>query len=411
MNKQIFFDVTLIASQPQKKSGIIRICLEFCRWLLNNKYTEIQFVYFHAKSNNFLIMDKALLREIIDDRDRTAKSNVSQNSNNRLINWVLKKLNKKIKTKNAPTASFSQCSCFFDVCLNIEPGWHQKMIELKTCHKFKLAMLCHDLIPFFCPHYGFDSFHIAKLINDYFSFMCRYSDHIFSTSKFTANDLTRFASLNKLVPLSVSIIKEYGTNLAISSPPKSPNSVVTRLIKNDFILCVSKIENRKNHEVLYKGYLYLLEHNFKDLPKMVFCGSSDPSMQNFIKEISCNPKIKDYIIVLDNINDDDLERLYLNCLFTVYPSFYEGFGLPLIESLAHGKFCISSSATSLPEVGKDYVDYVHPLDVVGWAEKIEFYLKNKEKLHEREQYIKGNYIAPTWDDCISTMYNEVLSLK
>lgn len=403
--KRIFFDVTLLTLVTKKNGGITRICIEFCRWFLENQLLEIEFVYFDFKVNNFLIMDKWTLAKKINDLNLGTYENTRfAKLKHQFRDCFLMSVNSK-----SESASFDRCGCFFDAGLNLSSMRYNKLLNLKKSYQFKLVTICYDLIPLFCPFFGLNEF-VLNVCPPYFRFLFTCSDCIFSISNYTAKDMQRFASLNNITLPLVSIIKEFGTNMSKSSSRKSNNSLSKKFINEDFLLCVCSIEKRKNHEVLYKAYLYLLEQGFKDLPKMIFCGSIDLSLQDFVKTIRCHPEVKDYIILLENINDSDLEKLYSDCLFTLYPSFYEGFGLPLVESLAQGKFCISSDATSLPEVGKNYVDYVHPLDVIGWAEKILFYVKHREELSKREQFIKENYISPTWNDCISTIYNEISRL-
>ena len=68
------------------------------------------------------------------------------------------------------------------------------------------------------------------------------------------------------------------------------------------------------------------------------------------------------IAVAETPSDAELAFLYRNCRFTVFPSLYEGWGLPIGESLWFGKLCIASKTSSMPEVGGDLVDYVDPKD-------------------------------------------------
>ena len=60
------------------------------------------------------------------------------------------------------------------------------------------------------------------------------------------------------------------------------------------------------------------------------------------------------------VSDADLVRLYQDCLFTIYPSTYEGWGLPVTEALCFGKAVVTTAISSLPEAGGQYADYFDP---------------------------------------------------
>jgi len=81
------------------------------------------------------------------------------------------------------------------------------------------------------------------------------------------------------------------------------------------------------------------------------------------------------------IDDDQLINLYNNAELFVYPSLYEGFGLPPLEAMACGCPCVVSNAASLPEICGDAVIYCNPYDVNDIAEKISTVLILKGSEH------------------------------
>src|ERR1044071_485576 len=84
------------------------------------------------------------------------------------------------------------------------------------------------------------------------------------------------------------------------------------------------------------------------------------------------------------------------CLFTVFPSLSEGWGLPIVESLAHGKFCVASNHTSIPEAGGKLIDYFDPMDEDDALAKIERPLIEPGYLAAREAQLRAEYRARTW---------------
>jgi glycosyltransferase involved in cell wall biosynthesis len=119
---------------------------------------------------------------------------------------------------------------------------------------------------------------------------------------------------------------------------------------------------------------------------------------DFMRDLRMDPRVRDRFVVLDHVSDEQLARLYADAEFTLYPSLYEGWGLPLAESLAHGKFALASSTSSLPEVGGTLVEYIDPWETRQWAERIAYYLDHPQELLERERAIRTSYRVPTWQD-------------
>jgi glycosyltransferase involved in cell wall biosynthesis len=99
------------------------------------------------------------------------------------------------------------------------------------------------------------------------------------------------------------------------------------------------------------------------------------------------------------LSDAELDVAYHHCQFTLFPSLAEGWGLPVAESLAHGKFCLASNRTSIPEVGGDLIDYFDPSDDDDVVAKIERLLFEPGYLAAREARLRTEYCPGTWADC------------
>ena len=78
----------------------------------------------------------------------------------------------------------------------------------------------------------------------------------------------------------------------------------------------------------------------------------------FIQELG----LRDKVFLLGYVDDEELAWLYNNCFSFVYPSLYEGFGLPVLEAMTCGAAVITSNTTSLPEVAGDAAHYINPFD-------------------------------------------------
>jgi glycosyltransferase involved in cell wall biosynthesis len=106
---------------------------------------------------------------------------------------------------------------------------------------------------------------------------------------------------------------------------------------------------------------------------------------------------------VSDLSDAELCECYRSCLFTVFSSLCEGWGLPIAESLAQGKFCVASNRTSIPEVGGDLIDYFDPKNEDDAYAKIERLLLDSVYLTEREAQLRTEYRPRTWTDCLHAL--------
>jgi glycosyltransferase involved in cell wall biosynthesis len=165
----------------------------------------------------------------------------------------------------------------------------------------------------------------------------------------------------------------------------------TQGIGNDripYILCVSPVNRASNQETLYRAYQRLVDNGNTYLPKLIFAGIA-PTESDFLQELHSNPRLLASIEIRQQVTLTELDDLYNQCLFTVFPALSEDYPLPLIESLQHGKLCLASNLSANHQVGGDFVDYLDPLNVSQWAERISFFLDNPQRLAQRQSDISG----------------------
>lgn len=127
-------------------------------------------------------------------------------------------------------------------------------------------------------------------------------------------------------------------------------------LPQNYILAVGSVEPRKNLATLLRAYASL-DKDFKNEFKLVLVGFKGWNNNEIVQLINDN---KDYVIYLGFVNDDMLREVYNRATVFVYPSLYEGFGIPPLEAMACGAPVISSNAASLPEACGDCAVYVDP---------------------------------------------------
>jgi glycosyltransferase involved in cell wall biosynthesis len=113
------------------------------------------------------------------------------------------------------------------------------------------------------------------------------------------------------------------------------------------------------------------------------------------------------IVFTGFVSDSKLKQYYKHALFMVFPSRYEGFGLPLLEAMAAGCLVLSSNAASLPEVGGNKVEYFNPNDSIELSRRIVFLYKNRKNLNNKinngVEYAK----LFSWDKCARTTMDNI----
>ena len=285
-----------------------------------------------------------------------------------------------------------------DVYLSMGADWNHGdlsyLYSLKRQIGFKAVLFCYDIIPIKLPHLTLDW--VAERFVRYFCNLAWIADEILCISECSKRDLDGF--LNEIgAPVPPMSLVKLGCQL-----PKmaeiTVSSEVQQVLQQRYVLFVSTIERRKNHEVLYRAYTRLVEQGHSNLPLLVFVGMPGWGVNDFLADLHYDPRITGRIKVLNHIADPELRLLYNHAYFTVFPSLYEGWGLPVAESLAAGKFCLASDSASIPEIGGELVEYIDPWDIHKWASRLLWYFNNPDEVLKREILIKSSYRPTTWTD-------------
>lgn len=196
-----------------------------------------------------------------------------------------------------------------------------------------------------------------------------------------------------------------------SKQPIDENKIksdVLKLKEKEYILTVSTISPRKNIDGLIKAFDLI--KNKVDC-KLVIVGKNGWLYESVYKLVE-QLNLGDRVVFAGGINDVELGFLYKNAKLFVYPSFYEGFGLPPLEAMSFGTPCIVSNKTSIPEVVGDAAILVNPYGITEMAEAIKNVIIDNNlycRLHE-----KGfNRIKKfSWRKCAEDMikiYNKDIS--
>jgi glycosyltransferase involved in cell wall biosynthesis len=286
-----------------------------------------------------------------------------------------------------------------DIIVSVGAGWGipsymNYMAEVKRCYDIKFSIVVHDLIPI--KYESFVEPHHTVQFRNWLRDAIPMADIVFTNSRYSRSALVDFAAQSgwRLPPVEV---LQLGSDLA--NQPTAENRTVT-ILPVRYVLFVSTIEIRKNHRLLVRVWKRLLERHCADLvPNLVFAGKVGWLVDGLLVDLEASEYLNGKITLLRGLSDAELQQAYHSCLFTVFPSLCEGWGLPIAESLAHGKFCVASNRTSIPEVGGDLVDYFDPSNEEDALAKIERPLIEPGYLATREAQLRAAYRPRTWADC------------
>jgi len=240
-------------------------------------------------------------------------------------------------------------------------GYIGDLREIADACAVDLTFFCHDMVPWRYPHLveGNTSANFLGYMREIVPF-CR---KFVCNSDATRNDLNAFLKEEHCTNIPIAVVPlahEFVTSTASDGASRFGSAAD---LPKKYILCAGTIEPRKNHLRLASAFRAALEKFKHEPPKLVIAGKCGWRVDDFYRMMEETNWISRQVIWIENPSDFDLERLYRSCDFTIYPSLFEGWGLPVGESLWFRKRCVSSRIGGIPEVGIDAVDYVDPLDV------------------------------------------------
>ena len=233
-------------------------------------------------------------------------------------------------------------------------------------------------------------------------------------------------SASKIITPSTSVKNEVCETFGIDAEkvtvtPEAPRPVFKRRdapellrqfgIDREFVLFVGTIEPRKNLRRLVEAFEQLLRSTSLS-PKLVIAGGQGWLMDDFVSLIK-QKRLEDRVCLTGYLQDEDLCGLYSTCAAFVYPSLYEGFGLPPLEAMACGAPVITSRIPSLMETVGDAARLVDANDVEDLARAMTEMLSD-EKMREHYSLAGGNHVKRfSWEQtALKTLevYRQVLRL-
>lgn len=274
------------------------------------------------------------------------------------------------------------------------------LAALRAAYDLQIANVVYDITPLRHPHLCDPN--LTRAVAGWLPGVVANSDLVLTISEHSRRDLVDYGRREALDLPPVEVIR-LGDEPGDDDGETPPSELLTRA-PGPFVLFVSTVGLNKNQQMLIHVWRRLVDRHGGGVPTLVLAGQPGWRAETILRELHADASLSRHVIHLARANDRQLRYLYRRCLFTLYPSHYEGWGLPVAESLVQGKYCISSNAASLPEVGGSLVDYHDPLDGPGCLRLVEKALLEPSWLASREDRIRREYRPTTWRECAARLY-------
>lgn len=296
--------------------------------------------------------------------------------------WVVR----AIVAKNYATRSHSPRGALL---LNTgHSGLHESGYGLKiSSMALKPVFFLFDLIPLTHPEYcraGEFEKHHQRLTT-----MLSFGSGIIVDSADVLGALEGFA-LKKKLPLPTCTV-------AHLAPGRLPVPAAARPIDAPYFVMLGTIEPRKNHLLLLHLWREMVAELGENAPRLVVIGQRGWECEQVEDLLDRCGTLRGFVIEKSRCSDAELSTWLGHCQALLFPSFTEGFGMPLVEALALGVPVIASHLPVFREIAGHIPDYLSPLDGTGWRHLVEDYAK-PDSLARQAQYTRmQNYRAFTWE--------------
>lgn len=365
-------------------SGIQRVTREIvCRLLLRPEVETALICYDFYTCDYFFISAEAFLEVYLYNREKS----LSLNKKNRF----------SINTLGAK-----------DIFFDIDSVWNNQirrsyLLPILKKQGVKIAVHIYDIIPVLFP--AFCDEETTYRFLDYLGAHLLYADLVIANTQSTLKDVEALAKrLEVEVPELMDVV-QLGSNFINKEDvtdivcPKFKNTSETWFESKPFLLVVGTIEPRKNHRFLLTAF-----HNFlkKQGIRLVFAGRPGWNVEELMLEMSQLSEVEEDFRYFSDATDEMINYLYRTAFFTVFPTQYEGFGLPIIESLMHGTPVLATNIPVLREVGGEWVDYFQLDDGAELKNIVTYYLENPEVYLKKKAQI-SEFMATSWDESEAQM--------
>ncbi|VWD13818.1 glycosyltransferase [Burkholderia contaminans] len=252
----------------------------------------------------------------------------------------------------------------------------------------RTVFMVHDLIPLTHAEYcrpGVDEAHRKRIRT-----ALRHASGLIANSRGTLDALVDEAQLAGL-PLPPSVVAHLAPapahRITSAPPPSEP-----------YFVMLGTIEPRKNHWFMLHVWRRLVELHGDTAPKLVIVGRRGWECENVVDMLERCAELRGFVVEEPDCSDERLSALLQRARALLFPSFAEGYGLPLVEALGLNVPVLASDIAIFHEIADDIPDYLDPLDGPGWQARIMSYATRDSPERSAQLLRIPRFRVPTWCD-------------
>lgn len=383
---KIYIDVTNLIG-VNFLTGIQRVVREVVLRMIRNQRLDIDLLCYHEGYKEFQIVDKQLFYDYFSD---------GKGDKYELVTPM------RLRPEDMQPGNV-----FFD----IDGVWNltlrrSYLLPILKKNGVRLVVYVYDIIPVTHPQFC----HEQTVYNfmTYIGAYLQYADLILASAQSTLNEIDILLEQLKLpkIPGRVSWL---GSDFNIKSTEDTEvNEEAVRAVEaGKYVLMVGTIEPRKNHALILEAFEREL---FKKGMNLIFAGRVGWNVKAFEKKLKEHPQLNRQLFFLRGMNDATIDYLYKHAFCVAFPTFNEGFGLPIIESFQRGTPVLASDIPILREVGGDICDYFNPNAWESFAKACTEWMEDSER-YEAVRAKVSQYQPVSWDEVTEKIEAALEELK
>ncbi len=290
------------------------------------------------------------------------------------------------------------------------PGFPALLAELKQRYGLRVALLFYDLIPARRPEWCTPG--AVALFDDWLEATLPLCDTLMAISRYTAHDVEAFAQ-ERAIPIAGPVRPvPVGAGFGPAEAPAGPRPLGLPQ-PGHYVLFVSTLEARKNHALAVRVWRKLADEvragvrAAESVPELVFAGRVGWMVADLMQQLDNSAWLGGRVRLVRDPTDIELRALYEGCLFTLFPSLFEGWGLPVTESLAQGKPCLAASTTALPEAGGALCRYFDPEDAGSAHRAVAALLDDRPGLTAWQDQVRREFRPTPWAETARAVLAEL----